>query len=82
MVKKLVEAIQKCDLDCASWPEETLKELVRLILNAAKDPSDKALLAPGEPYQVQQKVLVPREEGIQLRRKAWNKIIDAILKGD
>lgn len=52
----------------------------RMAILALKDPSDKDLLAPGEPYQVKQAVIVPREQGIKLRRNAWNKIIDAILE--
>lgn len=42
------------------------------------NPSDELMLVPGEPYQVKQAVIVPRKEGIELRRQAWNKIITAI----
>lgn len=55
-------------------------EDVRTALEALRDPSDELLLAPGEPYRIQKAVYVSREEGIELRRKAWNKIIDAALK--
>lgn len=42
------------------------------------NPSDELMLVPGEPYQVAKRVLVTREQGIKLRRNAWNKIITAI----
>lgn len=44
-------------------------------VEALKDPPDKILLAPGEPYEGK----VERPLGLQARRDAWNKMIDAIL---
>lgn len=64
--------------DPSLWDE--FIKAAKLAIAAMKDPSDEDLLAPGEPYQVTGRVLVSREEGIKLRRKAWNKIIDAVLK--
>lgn len=50
------------------------------VLVVMLNPSDKLMLVPGEPYRVEKAVIVPREQGIQLRRQAWNKIITAIQK--
>lgn len=48
------------------------------VLFTMLNPSDKLLLVPGPPYQTKRIVLVSEEEGIELRRNAWNKIITAI----
>lgn len=48
------------------------------VLTSMLNPSDALMLVPGEPYQVKEIVIVPRVQGIELRRRAWNKIIEAI----
>lgn len=58
----------------------SIGKLARASIEAMKNPSDALLLAPGLPYQVREVVVVPKKKGIQLRREAWNKIIDAALK--
>lgn len=60
--------------------QNQLKIEAKAAIEAMRDPSDKLLLAPGEPYRIQKAVHVPISEGIKLRRIAWNKIIDAALK--
>lgn len=44
-------------------------------IEALRDPPDEILLAAGEPYSG----AVDRGTGLQARRDAWNKMLDAIL---
>lgn len=46
------------------------------VIEALRNPTDEELLAAGEPYSGE----VDRATGLQIRREAWNKIIDQILK--
>lgn len=51
------------------------RELARAAIGALRDPPDNILSAPGLPYQGN----VSHAFGLQQRREAWNKMIDAIL---
>jgi hypothetical protein len=37
MLEQLVKAFQNCDLDCAQWDEDILKELAQIALNAVEE---------------------------------------------
>lgn len=59
----------------SSWDEIAYK-----VVQSLKDPSDEALLSPGPPYRIAKAVTVSKTEGIELRRKAWNRILDFIIQ--
>ncbi len=48
----------------------------RVAIDAMHSPGDNILLAAGQLYDGK----VPRDLGIAMRRNAWNKMIDEILK--
>lgn len=79
---RLLNAFKDCDLDCAQWDKSALEELVIIALEALYDPTDTELLAPGPPYRIERAEIVPKAEGIQRRRIAWNKIIKHIQEND
>lgn len=77
MIEQLADAIGReiFRIEAGSTPRGREILSARAAVEALRDPPDEILMAPGVPYQGN----VSHTHGLQVRREAWNTMLDAIL---